>query len=204
MYDAFVVGILQGLADLRHDGQGFFSRELAAVQHLPQVQAVHEFHEKVVEAGRASLSRREGRGGLPEIVYGNNVRMAEHSHGAGFAGEAVGEGWIFADRGREDFQRHEAVEPLLARLVDDAHPAAADQRQDFQVRKKRGQLLRRRRRASGRAGQAIFAARCLCFQPSLQQASRTKSLRSVGRQLRAALRTSIHLGHGCAVSLSLR
>ena len=50
--DAVVVGVLQGLADLRHDGQGLARRELAGVQQPPQVHAVDEFHEEVVEGAR--------------------------------------------------------------------------------------------------------------------------------------------------------
>ena len=46
---AVVVGVLQRLADLRHDGQGFLGRELAGVQQPAQVHAVDELHEEVVE-----------------------------------------------------------------------------------------------------------------------------------------------------------
>ncbi len=66
MDHAVIVGVLQGLADLRHDGQGLFGRELAGVQQPPQVHAVDELHEEVVEtAGTIDrphplpLSRRE-------------------------------------------------------------------------------------------------------------------------------------------------
>ena len=118
-------------------------RELARVQQPPQVHAVDKLHEEVVEGPSAALGRAgdpssrqaRGDGRLAEIVDRDDVRMAEHGHRPGFAGEPLGEGRVLADLRREDLQRHQPVEPLLAGLVDHAHAAPADQFQDLQVGK---------------------------------------------------------------------
>ena len=47
--DAFVVGELQGLADLRHDRQRLLRRQLAGLHQLPQIHAVDVLHEEVVQ-----------------------------------------------------------------------------------------------------------------------------------------------------------
>ena len=88
----------------------------------PQVHPVNKLHEEVVEAV-----------GLTEIVDGDDMRMAEHGHRPSLAGKPLGKGRVLADLRREDFQRHQPVEPLLPGLVDHAHPAPAHQFQDFQV-----------------------------------------------------------------------
>ena len=66
---AVVVGVLQGVANLRHDGQGFLGCELARVQQPPQVHAVDELHEEVVERSAPSpptpLPPGEGRSSAP-------------------------------------------------------------------------------------------------------------------------------------------
>ena len=49
MDDALVVGILQCVANLRHDGQRLARGNAPGVQQLPQVHAVHEFHQEVVK-----------------------------------------------------------------------------------------------------------------------------------------------------------
>ena len=67
MDHAVVVGVLQGVADLRHDGQGFFGRELARIQQPAEVQAVDELHEEVIQrpSPPAPLPEGEGRLTLP-------------------------------------------------------------------------------------------------------------------------------------------
>ena len=51
-----------------------------------------------------------------------------------------------ADAGRQNLQRHDAVEFFLPRLVDRAHAAPADELDDFKLRKFRRQFLDGRRR----------------------------------------------------------
>ena len=49
MDDALVMRELQRVANLRHDGQRLARRNAAGVEQLPQVHAVHKFHEEIVE-----------------------------------------------------------------------------------------------------------------------------------------------------------
>ena len=46
---AFVMGELQGVADLRHDGQRLLRRHAAGLDRLPQVHAVNVLHDEVEE-----------------------------------------------------------------------------------------------------------------------------------------------------------
>jgi hypothetical protein len=48
--DALVVRELQRVANLRHDGQRLARRNASGVQQLPQVHAVHEFHEEIKQS----------------------------------------------------------------------------------------------------------------------------------------------------------
>ena len=86
---------------------------------------------------------------LAEIVDRHDVRMAEHGHRPGLAGEPLGKGRVLADLRREDFQGHQPVEPFLPGLVDHAHPAAAHQFQNLQVGEMGRQLGRRGRHEIG-------------------------------------------------------
>jgi hypothetical protein len=83
-------------------------------------------------------------------VDGDDVRVAEAGEGLGFAGEAVGKAWVGDALGREEFKGDEAVEGLLPGLVNDAHAAAANEFQDFELREGGGHRFQsRRRRAAG-------------------------------------------------------
>ena len=57
-----------------------------------------------------------GASGLPEIVDGHDMRMAEQGHRPGLAMKPLGEGRIRADLRREDFQRHQPVESFCRAL----------------------------------------------------------------------------------------
>jgi hypothetical protein len=70
----------------------------------------------------------------------HDARMVQLRQRLGFAGEAFGERRIVADAGRQNFQRHDAIELFLARFVNRAHAAFADEFEDFQLRKQRGQF----------------------------------------------------------------
>ena len=52
MDDAFVVGVLQRVADLRHDRQRLGRRQAARLDELPQVGAVDVLHHEVVKSAR--------------------------------------------------------------------------------------------------------------------------------------------------------
>ena len=57
--DALLVGVLQRLANLRHDGQRLVRRNLAGQQQLAQIQAIHKFHQQVITV--PARSRRSHR-----------------------------------------------------------------------------------------------------------------------------------------------
>ena len=127
--DALVVGELQRVANLRHDGQRLARRNAAGVEQLPQVHAVHEFHEEIKQAVRPA-----------EFVNRHDAGMIELRQRLGFAGEAFGKRGVVADAGRQNFQRDDAVQFLLPRLVNRAHAALADEFEDFELRKLGGEF----------------------------------------------------------------
>ena len=117
-------------------------------------------------------------------MHRNNVRMTELGERAGFAGEPFGEIQVAAGTRREDFQRDETVQRWLARLIDRAHAALADEFKDFELRKKFCQIGDRGRSERRRAGRRAAFSR----DAALQQAGRAKPFRHIRFQFRAALR----------------
>jgi hypothetical protein len=61
--------------------------------------------------------------GLAGRVDGDDVRVVDGRHGPGLAHEPHPDRFV----AREQLQRHDPAEPLVARLVDRRHPADADQ-----------------------------------------------------------------------------
>ena len=129
-----VVGVLEGVADLGDDGEGFFGGDVAGVEEVAEGHAVDEFHEEEEDGGGTEGLRRRGTEGggwaLSEFVDGDDVGVVELGHGVGFAGETLGKaacGGVAAHFGGEDFEGDEAVEGFLAGLVDGAHAAAAEE-----------------------------------------------------------------------------
>ena len=136
------MGVLEGVANLRHDGQGLARRDPAGAQQLAQAHPVHVLHQEIVNPVR-----------LAELVERDDVRMIQPGQRLGLAGEPFGERRVLPDAGRQDLEGDQAVEFLLAGLIDGAHAALADQFQDFQLGEERRQFRHRRRRkcpASGR------------------------------------------------------
>ena len=72
---------------------------------------------------------------MSEIVNRDDSRMVQPGQRTRLAGEPLGECFVLADLGRQDFQRHQAVELLLAGLVDRPHAALAQKLEDFQLGK---------------------------------------------------------------------
>ena len=81
--DALVVGVLEGVANLRHDGQRLARRDPAGAQQLPQAHPVHILHQQVIDPVR-----------LAELEEGDDVRMQQLGQRLGFAGEAFGKGGV--------------------------------------------------------------------------------------------------------------
>ena len=179
MDDALVVGELKRVADLRHDGQRLARRDASGLQQLPQVHAVHEFHQEEKKAV-----------GLAEFVQRDDAGMIQLRQRLGFAGEAFGERGVIADAGRKNLERDDAVQFLLPRLVNRAHAALADEFEDFELGKFRGEFgdgrRLERRRLPARGG---FVG-CALF----QQAGGTKPGERAGGQRGAALRTFWRVG----------
>ena len=120
MDDAPVVGELQRVAQRRHDGQRLFRREFSHAQELPQIHAVHKFHEQIIKTAR-----------LSEVVNGDDVGMVQGGQRLRLARETFGELRFPHALRCEEFQRHQAVQRLLPRLVNHAHAAAAQAFKDF-------------------------------------------------------------------------
>ena len=73
----------------------------------------------------------------------DDVRMIQRRERLRLVREALRKLRIVHPLRREQLQRDEAVERFLPRLVDDPHAAAAEAFEDFELRKVRGELLRR-------------------------------------------------------------
>jgi len=144
MHHALIVGVLQGLANLGHDGQRLLRLQLALAEQLPQVGPVHVFHEEVVQrptflGGRALACRQLG---AAEVVHGDDVRMAKPGQRAGLAAETRLEGRVLRQLRWENLQGHQAVEVRLAGLVHCTHATGANEFKNFQLGKGRGQFGR--------------------------------------------------------------
>ena len=172
--DTLVMGELEGITNLGHDGQRFPRGDAPGVEQLPQIHAIHKFHEEKVEAIRAA-----------KFVDSDDTGMVEFGEGSGFTGEALGKRGIVADVGREDFESHDAVELLLSRLVDSTHAALTDKLENFELGKPGRKFGQRGR---GEAGCFAAGIRAGGKRP-LHQARRAKALGRTGIQRFAALRT---------------
>ena len=129
--DAFVVGELERLANLRHEHHRLLRGEPARLHRLAQVYAVHELHQQVEEPA-----------GLAEVMDGDDVRVVQPRQHAGLAVESLGEGGVGGQRLRQELERDEAVQLRLARLVHHPHAAVADEFEYLQLREGGGDRLR--------------------------------------------------------------
>ena len=118
--------------------------------------------------------------------------MIELRQRLGFAGEALGKRRIVTNAGRKNFQRDDAVQLFLPRLIDRAHAAFADEFEDFELRKLRREFGdgRRIERRLFRVGDGVRR------RAHFEQAGGAKSGQRAGGERRAALRTFVFVGHG--------
>jgi hypothetical protein len=86
MDDALVVGELQRVANLRHDGQRLPARHASAMQQLPQAHAVHIFHEEEIQPI-----------GAAKVIDGDDAGMVELGQRSRFARKALGKGCVLPD-----------------------------------------------------------------------------------------------------------
>ena len=175
VHDAFVVGVLQRVAELRNDLQRPSGRKLPGLLELPQIYAIDVFHDEVVHSA-----------GFAELVHRNDGGVTEAREGAGFAIEAIGKAPAIGGLWREDFQGDEALEGRLARFVHGAHASLAEERNDFELREKPRDFLQRRRREGGTRMADGFNGCAF-----LKEASRAKSLEDSAGKKRAAARTLV-------------
>src|SRR5206468_11748608 len=69
-------------------------------------------------------------GEIDHFVDGADEWMRKRGGGAGFVEELLARVFVLYQPRRDRFERHDAVEPLVLRGVDVAHPPAADQLED--------------------------------------------------------------------------
>ncbi len=69
--------------------------------------------------------------------------MEQLSQGLRLPSEALRKGGIATDARRQHLQSDDAVELLLARLIDGAHAALADELKHVQLRERRGEPFKR-------------------------------------------------------------
>ncbi len=108
------IGNLNGqLQQLRHGQRPGFE---PGVQRLPFEQLHHQVAVPVV---------------LADVVDGRDVRMVERRDRARLAFEPPQPVAVGREGGRQDLDRDAAPEPRIARTIDLAHPAGAEQADDF-------------------------------------------------------------------------
>ncbi len=96
-----------------------------------------------------------------EVVDGDDIRMVQPRQGLGFACEPPGELRILLLFPGQDFERDEAVQARLPRLIDNAHATPAEAFENFQLRKQRGDFGRRGRRMNDLGSVRAGCARSL-------------------------------------------
>ena len=111
------VGGVQGGCDLRGDRDRLLLGQRPLREQLFELGAVDEAHRDVQLAGD-----------LAGVVDGDDVRVVDRGGQPRLAQEALAEALVLGELGGEDLQRHRPLECEVVGAVDDAHPAAADQR----------------------------------------------------------------------------
>ena len=121
--------------DLGQDDARHLEREGTAIDHAAQVRPGHEAHREVEHALL-----------LAAAMDGHDVRVLEGRRQARLGPEARGRVLVLHPLGRDQLQRHGAIEIDVHRLVDDAHPAAVEQPVDPVAGEHRAVLEARERR----------------------------------------------------------
>jgi hypothetical protein len=133
MKDAFIVGELKRVTNLRDNIQRLLGRELPRAHGLAQVHSVYEFHEKVEIIAR-----------LPKVVKRHDVRVVEILKNRCFSRETIGESLVGRETGWQDFEGGPPIEVLLAGLLDRSHATSTGERFDLQLGKRLGDLFQTR------------------------------------------------------------
>ena len=101
MNHASIVSVLQRFTNLGNNRQGLLRFGIAGVNKLPQVRAIDEFHEEVVQSAGRLLFIYVSH--FAEVEDTNDIRMTKSCECSGFAIEPFSEGWIFCRFGADDF-----------------------------------------------------------------------------------------------------
>ena len=138
----------------------------------------------------ARLYGRQDARRYAKFVERHDAWMTQLGQSFGLAGETFRERGVVPDAGRENFQRDKAVELFLARLVNRAHAAFADQFENLQLREQRREFRdgRRIERRPFRVGHGVDRS-------LRQETSGTKPAQRRILQRRAALRAFVSRGH---------
>ena len=179
MDDAVLMRILQRLAHGRHHGQRLLGREPAGLHCLPQIHAVHEFHEQKVKAAC-----------LAKVVNRDNIWVVQRRERLRLLGESVCKPPVHHALRRQQLQRHKPFKRFLPRFIDDTHAPAAKAFHDVKLRKVRRQFLRHVGRCIGSAARPLLRGG---GQPG-EKALRTEPVGRPFRQRRAAIRAQRGLG----------
>ncbi len=130
------------------------------------------------------------RARLAEVMHGHNVGMVQTRQGAGLAVEPFGKAGIAGDRRWQYLQGNETVQGWLARLVNRAHAALADEAEDFELGKELGDFLdgwRHKALAGGLTGNTGFGSG---GKAGFDEAFRAQPERHVRRQRLATIRAN--------------
>ncbi|EMI19728.1 hypothetical protein RMSM_03347 [Rhodopirellula maiorica SM1] len=125
MDNAFVVCVLQSIAEVRHDRQRMLGCQLASFNDVSKCRTINKFHQKVV-----------GVFDVSEFVDGHNVGVTQFCQRPSFPRETKCKFDVVTKFFWQNFQRDQTVESCLTGLVDGAHAASTNQLEDFQRRKK--------------------------------------------------------------------
>ena len=127
--DPGVVGMLEGLGDLRHEVEGIALGDRAVGQELPQAGPLDVFHHQAKEVTR-----------LADVEHRRDERVPQLRERSRLAQEPVLECVIGLEVGPDDLDGDEPVQERLTALVDDPHPAMPQQLHHLQIGEARGQL----------------------------------------------------------------
>ena len=119
--DACAVRGFERAAGLLHDLDRFLGSKFSLLLHqAAQVLTLDELHGDELHAV-----------GLAQVVDPDDVLVGDLGGQKQFLLEAVNDGLVAGQIRADDFQRHHAIQFDVARLVDRAHPAFAQDLQDF-------------------------------------------------------------------------
>src|SRR5436305_1547421 len=120
MDEPSLVRLVECIADLNRDFQGFRDRKRPTLDSLVEGFALQEFHHQVADAIL-----------FADIVQGANMRMMQARDGAGLALKALLQIISPAHHRRKNLNSDLTIEPSVAGTINLTHAAGANGRQDL-------------------------------------------------------------------------